>query len=331
MRKKTRLWSFALAGALAISNLSVVAAPYTGIVAAAKVKVDQQKTGKAYVTEIAAKTGFDGKNADGNPEALEQKSLTISIKAHNGYDSNGTVLTEAGKECVPVAFELRTNDGKALYHGGIDGKETAVEAIITNKTASVDEGNYVKTLGGTYKVVLYYGTYNDTVDDDVKTGEITDRTLLHEVDGGQSFSIYKVEEITKAAVKTTYYVLEGDKHTITGNGSYTSSADSNSYSEGVEVEISADTTFEETTTVAATLNMNTGLTDKDKKPVVIDRSVGRGTTVKLTDLSYLNGMNGKIFMGWDTDSEAKTVVKKAGDPITVDDTTVNYYHRRLMP
>ena len=327
MRKKTRLWSFALAGALAVSNLSVVAAPFTGIVAMAKVEQKEPEVESGYVKTIEAKTNFANQ--------ASPASLVFTVTADYGVDKDGKSMYAATPDSTnemgnPTVLELKKGTDTLGYAklATSDGGKTinGVDLTIVDGDSKAD--NYVEDYDGEYSIVLYYGTFSGNTSG---LGAIPNdkRVGIHELTT-KTFSIYKVIEKASSGTQKAYYELQGDDHAIVAVDApteiYSVNGSGNGYYKDEKISVTANTTLIGAKADSATIKYDLGFDggDGDTDNDVVSVTTAINATTKLPDLSHLNGIEGYVFTGWSTSADGAATLK-AGDSITINKKNVEYF------
>ena len=146
MKKNKRIWSWALAGALAVSNLSMVAAPFTSIVAQAEA--------------VWTAVGVAG-------TSVEKCSITAQVDANAGdiKDDSSTPKVVYGKGTVKLTAALES--GHAVANGNLDIYRvdsssmtkitTSSKAITTGTAESSFIDVEIPNIQGTQKYVAKVG------------------------------------------------------------------------------------------------------------------------------------------------------------------------------
>ena len=129
MKKNKILWSWALAGALAVSNLSVVAAPFTSIVAQAE-----------EVTSLTVSTAAT--------DLTIEKEITFTVKKGETPVESPTLAVFLDDGTTPAGEKADVSSLKVTFHEAGKYKVKATAESLTGVVAISIENNYSARLDG---------------------------------------------------------------------------------------------------------------------------------------------------------------------------------------
>ena len=323
MRKKNKLWSYALTSALAVSNLGVIAVPMTAMAAAptAPIQASGVKYTDNYASEYtASKDAYIGSVAMTEAELLKDGETNVTLEI-NVQDSDiaATMTADEKKETADTyvyGFVLSKN-GEELAYGKLADNDTAAVDIYQkykdNTEVSVDE------IAGDYTITLW--AKDEDEDGVAKTpgSNWTNSKSAGKYSVGRHANIVDVHETGFS--KTVSIVTVTEQGTV---------ADANG--EGVKSITYADLLKDNSSANANSYAVGVEKVGETKKYNTAKFAVLKGGTHALsnpiTDVALTSS-----YFGWTDTANKKTYGGVAGDgswtafstaPITADTTLKNY-------
>lgn len=146
MKRNKKIWSFALAGALAVSNLSVVAAPFSGIVAQANVPTWEENgwTVTDYNDDISGAQAYTGTPIQAKwVGAVLDKEQYYALYKKSGSDSYALVQTKKG-DTQDFSLDDKITEAKNTTAMTLEYAVFSSDKEFTSKT--IPTGNPVSTI-----------------------------------------------------------------------------------------------------------------------------------------------------------------------------------------